>query len=308
MNRTKSRVVVAVAGALMLGMAGSAAALEFYYTGAGNWTGVNTPDFPELSYNLPAGEACWGTGGRSCAYINLPNLANEPSDVNPVVWNELSRPTPDSIDIHGEVIVSNDIEIPVPGAPDPAPGDGEFPYAVMGYLTHDNVVINEFWDEPDGTDHQLELDYTLTIFAAEGGDQLFQLDETFVVEHWETENAGNVAPGECTSNPLTGTETPCPDRWRFALGEIGDAGLSFDAFIKEPVGTFPFDGHIYEVSITGFICSESLDCIGSFWTEEDGLRPPGVVAFEVHKVPAPSALALLGIGLVGLGMRRRLTA
>ena len=177
--------------------------------------------------------------------------------------------------------------------------------AIFGSLTHNNNPISDFWDDPGGIEdgpNTVDLDYYLDIFEP-GADPdtaspIAQVDETFELEVWETENDQDTCPGKEPN------ADECADRFRYRL--VGDGDRTFgDSFEDLQLATFNHGDMEYSVLASGFF-REGGGNVGLFWSAE-GESSIANVRIESHEVPSPGSLGLLGVGLMGLawlGSRR----
>ena len=159
--------------------------------------------------------------------------------------------------------------------------------SVMGWLTHNNEVISQ--DFLGTVNIHYHLDYysdpekTNLVWAAPEMD--------FVLQIWETPNAAPCDPEQTE-------DTTCDDRFRYqVLGATG-FGDPFDL----PLGSFTYDGTNYVVTSSGFYDAAGT-LLGTAWSGEE-LSNTFYVNHEVH-VPEPASIALMGLGLLGLGVARR---
>lgn len=161
----------------------------------------------------------------------------------------------------------------------------------LGTFTHLNFPI------PSGTgitSVQLQISANLTIDGQSIGPKTFLFDFT----HFETPNepGGNSPCANGGANNAGVNINGCADRVTFATSGLTD--------------TFDVNGAEYTLTLTGFVDGDG-DLVDAFWTTEN-LSNSAVLRGSVDvyvppptNVPAPPALALLGMGLLGLGFATR---
>ena len=154
----------------------------------------------------------------------------------------------------------------------------------LGTFTHFNWPIYE----PSLETAQLTIETNLTIDGV--AETIYSI---FDFNHWETPNSER----PCANGGKNGkgiNKNGCADRVTFTL----NTGAS-DSFL--------IDGVNYFVDISGFFYDGAL--ADEFWTKEKNDNEAtlkGVITSKTVTVPEPSTLALLGIGLLGVGLRKRI--
>jgi len=185
--------------------------------------------------------------------------------------------------------------VPSTGTPLPPTGFGTGTIDANGaavqtaQITHYNNVIRD----ADNDLATIQLNTLLTIRV--GADILLQVPFNPVVNFLETTNFNDIADCTQTSNALG---SKCDDEFTFV-----DAG---------GVATFTFGGVLYTLHVEGLVFANGTPaCIDegggnqSCLTREGEINNRFVLASitsEQVSVPAPAALLLLGMGLVGTGV------
>lgn len=155
----------------------------------------------------------------------------------------------------------------------------------LGTFTHFNFPVFE----PTLNTARLEVTSTIDVDNTER-----TIASIFDFTHLETTNTLDPCP-DGDANGDGANVNGCADRVSFEF----NAGAS---------DSLTVGGVEYFVEIAGFFYNGEL--ANEFWTEEETENEAilkGVVSSRQVEVPEPSTLALLGLGLLGLGFRKKLS-
>lgn len=226
--------------------------------------------YPAVTPDTVYQQVSWGAPQTGQSNLEINDEGNEPA-VPP--WNTITGHNAEAAPgyewLNGAVDVSNEFG------------------SVMGWLTHNNEVISQAFIGEVGVHYHLDYyaDPAKTIPVWSSGEL------EFVLQIWETQNATPCSPDQTEG-------TVCDDRFGYKLLGATDFGDPFDL----PLGSFTWDGTNYVVSSSGFFDAAGNQ-LGFTWSGEQ-LSNTFYVNHEVH-VPEPASIALMGLGLLGLGVARR---
>lgn len=272
----KSLVSAAVLAIGVLGTASTASALTFSYTAGGGFVeGTAGATYPipvvysGFNTTLDARNTTLGDGNDVFASLNWGAPVSDTQSGATINQIDAITNNPGTAgDLTGTVVVGGD-------------------RANLGDVVHHNRVISGVGFGPES----VTVAYNLVLKDASDA-LVFDWSGDFRLEFKETTNT--ISVGDCSDPSPSGTA--CDDFFDF----VAIAG-------SDPT-TFSYLGKNYNVDITGFwdAAAPGGTLLGNnlFYSAEGGDNF-GYVQFAISEVPEPGSLALLGLGLAGLGAMRR---
>ncbi|HEY4546002.1 MAG TPA: THxN family PEP-CTERM protein [Pedomonas sp.] len=127
-----------------------------------------------------------------------------------------------------------------------------------------------------------------------GGTELGSITRDFQIEFQETTN--EVPAGTCPGDFDTSV-TPCPDWFNISL-----VNASFEAQIGFEIYTFSL---VFDLENSTTLRADFLGDSATVWTGENTLSHLATRVVVTSRVPEPGAIALLGAGLLGVGVATR---
>lgn len=127
-----------------------------------------------------------------------------------------------------------------------------------------------------------------------GGSELGSIVRDFQIEFQETTN--EVPAGTCPGG-FSDTVTPCPDWFNISL-----VNASFDVQVGFEIYTFSL---VFDLENSTFLRADYEGDGATVWTGENALSKLATRVVVTSRVPEPGAIALLGVGLLGVGLAAR---
>ena len=176
----------------------------------------------------------------------------------------------------------------------------------FGDLIHYNEPININTDSGSltGIDVSWNLHLFPTLADAQSNDPtkaVLDWHQHFLLDTWETINSGT-----CPNSASAGTQVGTGVNGNPFISDGNSQSTCDDAFAFSAIpgqnNQFLYDNELYKVVVSGFY-DGSGNLTNTFWSAE-GSTNTGYVGFKVSAVPEPGSLALITLGLLGIGTVR----